>query len=178
MQGADATGARPIKVRRGCATETDEIKEQGHLHGRPAYYDQGRQLVINGAERAIISQIVRSPRWRTTATKWTRPTSHLHHHREPLPWCLAGVRDRQFQRVLCGIDKNRKPPITCLLAWVVDTDEKIKDLFGEDERILATIEKDPCKTREESLLEIYRKLRPGEPPTVETAIEHLNGLLF
>ena len=77
------------------------------------------------------------------------------------------------------IDKNRKLPITSLIrAMGVNTDEQIKALFGEDERILATIEKDPCKTREESLLEIYRRLRPGEPPTVETATSHLEGLLF
>ena len=77
------------------------------------------------------------------------------------------------------IDKNRKLPITCLIrALGVATDAEIKELFGEDERILATLDKDPCKTKEESLLEIYRKLRPGEPPTVETATEHLNGLLF
>ena len=77
------------------------------------------------------------------------------------------------------IDKNRKLPITSLIrALGVSTDEQIKDMFGEDPRILASIEKDPCKTREDSLLEIYRRLRPGEPPTVETASAHLEGLLF
>ncbi|MEE1327976.1 MAG: DNA-directed RNA polymerase subunit beta, partial [Oscillospiraceae bacterium] len=77
------------------------------------------------------------------------------------------------------IDKNRKLPITSLIrAMGVKTDEEIKAMFGEDARILATLEKDPCKTREESLLEIYRRLRPGEPPTVETATAHLEGLLF
>ena len=77
------------------------------------------------------------------------------------------------------IDKNRKLPITCLIrALGVNTDEAIKEMFGNDPRILATLEKDTCKTREEGLLEIYRRLRPGEPPTVETAIAHLEGLLF
>ena len=74
------------------------------------------------------------------------------------------------------IDKNRKLPITCLIrALGVQTEEAIKAMFGEDDRILATLEKDACKTREESLLEIYRRLRPGEPPTVETATAHLEG---
>ena len=77
------------------------------------------------------------------------------------------------------IDKNRKIPITCLIrALGVETDGQIKELFGEDERILATLEKDTCKTREESLLEIYRRLRPGEPPTVESAESYLDALFF
>ena len=77
------------------------------------------------------------------------------------------------------MDKNRKLPITSLIrAMGVETDEQIKAMFGDDVRMMATLEKDPCKTREESLLEIYRRLRPGEPPTVETAIAHLEGLLF
>jgi len=77
------------------------------------------------------------------------------------------------------IDKNRKLPVTCLIrAMGVKTDEEIKELYGNDPRILATIDKDPCKTREESLIEIYKRLRPGEPPTVETATTHLEGLLF
>ncbi len=77
------------------------------------------------------------------------------------------------------IDKNRKLPITCLIrAMGVDTDAKIKELFGEDPLINATLEKDTCKTREESLLEIYRRLRPGEPPTVENAEALLDTLFF
>ena len=77
------------------------------------------------------------------------------------------------------IDKNRKIPITCLIrALGVETDGQIKELFGEDECILATLEKDTCKTREESLLEIYRRLRPGEPPTVESAESYLDALFF
>ena len=77
------------------------------------------------------------------------------------------------------IDKNRKLPITCLIrAMGPKTDAEIIEMFGEDERILATLEKDTCKNYEEALLEIYRKLRPGEPPTVDSAESLLNGLFF
>ena len=77
------------------------------------------------------------------------------------------------------IDKNRKIPITCLIrALGISTDAQIKEVFGEDPLLNATLEKDTCRTREESLLEIYRKLRPGEPPTVESAESYLDALFF
>ena len=77
------------------------------------------------------------------------------------------------------IDKNRKLPITCLIRAVgPKTDPEILELFGEDPRIVATLEKDACKTYEDALLEIYRKLRPGEPPTVDSAESLLNALFF
>ena len=176
----DATYARPIKVRvRLRNTETDEIKEQDIFMGDLPIMTKGGSFVINGAERAIISQIVRSPGMYyghevDKADQHTYTTTV-----NPYRGAWLEYETDKSNVFWVRIDKNRKLPITCLIrALGVDTDEKIKDLFGEDERILATIEKDPCKTREESLLEIYRKLRPGEPPTVETAIEHLNGLLF
>ena len=176
----DATYARPIKVRvRLRNTETDEIKEQDIFMGDLPIMTKGGSFVINGAERAIISQIVRSPGMYyghevDKADQHTYTTTV-----NPYRGAWLEYETDNSNVFWVRIDKNRKLPITCLIrALGVDTDEKIKDLFGEDERILATIEKDPCKTREESLLEIYRKLRPGEPPTVETAIEHLNGLLF
>ena len=176
----DATYARPIKVRvRLRNTETDEIKEQDIFMGDLPIMTKGGSFVINGAERAIISQIVRSHGMYyghevDKADQHTYTTTV-----NPYRGAWLEYETDNSNVFWVRIDKNRKLPITCLIrALGVDTDEKIKDLFGEDERILATIEKDPCKTREESLLEIYRKLRPGEPPTVETAIEHLNGLLF
>ena len=176
----DATYARPIKVRvRLRNTETDEIKEQDIFMGDLPIMTKGGSFVINGAERAIISQIVRSPGMYyghevDKADQHTYTTTV-----NPYRGAWLEYETDNSNVFWVRIDKNRKLPITCLIrALGVDTDEKIKDLFGEDERILATIEKDPCKTREESLLEIYRKLRPGDPPTVETAIEHLNGLLF
>ena len=176
----DATYAQPIKVRvRLRNTETDEIKEQEIFMGDFPIMTNGGTFVINGAERVIVSQIVRSP-----GMYYGHEVDKADQHTYTatvIPYRGAWLEyETDNANVFwVRIDKNRKLPITCLIrAMGVDTDEKIKTLFGEDARILATLEKDPCKTREESLLEIYRRLRPGEPPTVETAIAHLEGLLF
>ena len=176
----DATYAKPIKVRvRLRNTETDEIKEQEIFMGDFPVMTNGGTFVINGAERVIISQIVRSP-----GMYYGHEVDKADQHTYTatvIPYRGAWLEyETDNSNVFwVRIDKNRKLPITCLIrAMGVNTDEQIKALFGDDERILATIEKDPCKTREESLLEIYRRLRPGEPPTVETANAHLEGLLF
>jgi len=176
----DATYARPIKVRvRLRNTETDEIKEQDIFMGELPVMTNGGTFVINGAERVIVSQIVRSP-----GMYYGHEVDKADQHTYTatvIPYRGAWLEYETDNNNVFSvrIDKNRKLPITCLIrALGVDTDEKIKELFGEDERILSTIEKDTCKTREEGLLEIYRRLRPGEPPTVETALAHLEGLLF
>ncbi len=176
----DATYAKPIKVRvRLRNTETDEIKEQEIFMGDFPVMTNGGTFVINGAERVIISQIVRSP-----GMYYGHEVDKADQHTYTatvIPYRGAWLEyETDNSNVFwVRIDKNRKLPITCLIrALGVNTDEQIRAMFGEDERILATIEKDPCKTREESLLEIYRRLRPGEPPTVETATSHLEGLLF
>ena len=176
----DATYAKPIKVRvRLRNTETGEIKEQEIFMGDFPVMTNGGTFVINGAERVIISQIVRSP-----GMYYGHEVDKADQHTYTatvIPYRGAWLEyETDNSNVFwVRIDKNRKLPITCLIrALGVNTDEQIKALFGDDERILATIEKDPCKTREESLLEIYRRLRPGEPPTVETATAHLEGLLF
>ena len=176
----DATYARPIKVRvRLRNTETDEIKEQEIFMGDFPVMTNGGTFVINGAERVIVSQIVRSP-----GMYYGHEVDKADQHTYTatvIPYRGAWLEYETDNSDVfwVRIDKNRKLPITCLIrAMGVSTDAEIKEMFGEDARILATIEKDPCKTREESLLEIYRRLRPGEPPTVETAIAHLEGLLF
>ena len=176
----DATYAKPIKVRvRLRNTETDEIKEQEIFMGDFPVMTNGGTFVINGAERVIISQIVRSP-----GMYYGHEVDKADQHTYTatvIPYRGAWLEyETDNANVFwVRIDKNRKLPITCLIrALGVQTDEQIKQMFGEDARILATIDKDPCKTREESLLEIYRRLRPGEPPTVETATAHLEGLLF
>ncbi len=176
----DTTYAKPIKVRiRLRNTETDEIKEQEIFMGDFPVMTKGGTFVINGAERVIISQIVRSP-----GMYYGHEVDKADQHTYTatvIPYRGAWLEyETDNTNVFwVRIDKNRKLPITCLIrALGVSTDEQIKEMFGEDERILSTIEKDPCKTREDSLLEIYRRLRPGEPPTVETAIAHLEGLLF
>jgi len=176
----DATYAKPIKVRvRLRNTETDEIKEQEIFMGDFPIMTNGGTFVINGAERAIISQIVRSP-----GMYYTHDVDKADQHTYtatviPQRGAWLEYETDNNNVFWVRIDKNRKLPITCLIrAMGVVTDEQIKAMFGEDERILATLEKDTCKTKEESLLEIYRRLRPGEPPTVETATAHLEGLLF
>ena len=176
----DATYARPIKVRvRLRNTETDEIKEQDIFMGDFPIMTNGGTFVINGAERAIISQIVRSP-----GMYYGHEVDKADQHTYTatvIPYRGAWLEyETDSANVFwVRIDKNRKLPITFLIrALGVDSEGKIKELFGEDARIIATLEKDTCKTKEESLLEIYRKLRPGEPPTVETATDHLYGLLF
>ena len=176
----DATYAKPIKVRvRLRNTETEEIKEQEIFMGDFPIMTNGGTFVINGAERVIVSQIVRSPGM-YYGDEVDKADQHTY-TATVIPYRGAWLEyETDSSNVFwVRIDKNRKLPITSLIrAMGVKTDEEIKAMFGEDERILATLEKDPCKTREESLLEIYRRLRPGEPPTVETAIAHLEGLLF
>ena len=176
----DATYAKPIKVRvRLRNTETEEIKEQEIFMGDFPIMTNGGTFVINGAERVIVSQIVRSP-----GMYYGHDVDKADQHTYTatvIPYRGAWLEyETDLNNVFyVRIDKNRKLPITCLIrALGVSTDEQIKAMFGADERILATLEKDTCKTREESLLEIYRRLRPGEPPTVETAAAHLEGLLF
>jgi len=176
----DATYAKPIKVRvRLRNTETDEIKEQDIFMGDFPIMTNGGTFVINGAERVIVSQIVRSP-----GMYYGHEVDKADQHTYTatvIPYRGAWLEyETDLSNVFwVRIDKNRKLPITCLIrALGVDTDEKIKAMFGDDPRILATMEKDPFKTEAEGLLEIYRRLRPGEPPTEDTAREHLNGLLF
>ena len=176
----DATYAKPIKVRvRLRNTETEEIKEQEIFMGDFPIMTNGGTFVINGAERVIVSQIVRSPGM-YYGDEVDKADQHTY-TATVIPYRGAWLEyETDNSNVFwVRIDKNRKLPVTSLIrAMGVKTDAEIKEMFGEDERILATLEKDACKTREESLLEIYRRLRPGEPPTVETAIAHLEGLLF
>ncbi len=176
----DATYARPIKVRvRLRNTETDEIKEQEIFMGDFPIMTNGGTFVINGAERVVVSQIVRSPGM-YYGHEVDKADVHTY-TATVIPYRGAWLEyETDAQDVFwVRIDKNRKLPITCLIrALGVDSNEKIVELFGEDPRIMATIEKDTCKTKEESLLEIYRRLRPGEPPTVETAAAYMEALLF
>jgi len=176
----DTTYAKPIKVRvRLRNTETDEIKEQEIFMGDFPIMTNGGTFVINGAERVIVSQIVRSP-----GMYYGHEVDKADQHTYTatvIPYRGAWLEyETDNTNVFwVRIDKNRKLPITCLIrALGVSSEAEIKEMFGEDERILATLEKDPCKGQDDSLLEIYRRLRPGEPPTVETAKDHLYGLLF
>ena len=176
----DATFAKPIKVRvRLHNKETDEIKEQEIFMGDFPLMTNGGTFVINGAERVIVSQIVRSPGM-YYGDEVDKADQHIY-SATVIPYRGAWLEyETDLNNVFyVRIDKNRKIPITCLIrALGVSSDAQIKEVFGEDALINATLEKDTCRTREESLLEIYRKLRPGEPPTVESAESYLDALFF
>ena len=176
----DATYAKPIKVRvRLHNKETDEIKEQEIFMGDFPLMTNGGTFVINGAERVIVSQIVRSPGM-YYGDEVDKADQHIY-SATVIPYRGAWLEyETDFNNVFwVRIDKNRKLPITCLIrALGVATDGQITEMFGEDPLIKATMDKDPCKTREESLLEIYRRLRPGEPPTVESSESYLEALFF
>ncbi|MDD4715372.1 MAG: DNA-directed RNA polymerase subunit beta [Oscillospiraceae bacterium] len=176
----DATYAAPIKVRvRLRNKETEEIKEQEIFMGDFPLMTKSGTFIINGAERVIVSQIVRSPG--IYYDKKADKADNIIYGATVIPYRGAWL---EFETDLSDvfyvrIDKNRKIPVTCLIRAIGPVnDAQILDLFGEDPRIVATIEKDICKTYEESMLEIYRKLRPGEPPTLDSAEGLMNSLFM
>ena len=177
----DATYAAPLKVSvRLRNRETEEIKEQEIFMGDFPLMTKSGTFVINGAERVVVSQIVRSPGiyyGKEVDPKTDLPilTSTVIPYRGA--WLEYETDTNELFWV--RIDKNRKLPITCLIRAIgLKTDSEILEFFGDDPTIVATMEKDTCKTYEESLLEIYRKLRPGEPPTVDSAETLIRNLFF
>ena len=177
----DATYAAPLKVRvRLRNKETEEIKEQEIFMGDFPLMTHSGTFVINGAERVVVSQIVRSPGvyyGKEIDIKTDLPilTSTVIPYRGAWLEYETDANEVFWVR----IDKNRKLPITCLIrALGIRTDAEIQEMFGDDPRIMTTLEKDPCKTYEDAMLEIYRKLRPGEPPTVEAAETLIHNLFF
>ena len=177
----DATYAAPMKVSvRLHNKETGEIKEQEIFMGDFPLMTHGGTFVINGAERVVVSQIVRSPGiyyGKEIDLKTDLPllTSTVIPYRGA--WLEYETDSSEVFWV--RIDKNRKLPITCLIrALGLKTDAEILDRFGDDPRIVATMEKDTCKSYEEAMLEIYRKQRPGEPPTLDSAENLMQGLFF
>ena len=196
----DATYAAPLKVSvRLRNKETEEIKEQEIFMGDFPLMTESGTFIINGAERVIVSQIVRSPGvyFDEHADKTNAPlygATTIPYHGAWLEY-ETDVNDIFYVR----IDKNRKLPVTWLLramgkydparpyTWLTCvsdteagavTDEDLLEVFGRDVRIVNTLERDTCHSRDESLIEIYRRLRPGDPPTVETSETMLDGLFF
>ncbi len=176
----DVTYAAPLRVTaRLLNKETGEVKEQEIFMGDfPLMTDSGT-FVINGAERVIVSQLVRSPgvyygmQFDKTGKKLFSATVIPNRG----AWLEYETDSNDIFYI--RIDKNRKMPVTVFLrALGIGSDQEILDLMGEDERIFATIQKDGTKNTEEALLEVYRKLRPGEPPTVESAHSHIDSLFF
>ena len=177
----DATYAAPLKVKvRLRNKETEEIKEQEIFMGDFPLMTHSGTFVINGAERVVVSQIVRSPGvyyGKELDLKTDLPilTSTVIPYRGAWLEYETDANEVFWVR----IDKNRKIPITCLIrALGLKTDQEILDTFGDDPRIVTTLEKDPCKNYEDAMLEIYRRLRPGEPPTVEASETLIHNLFF
>ena len=176
----DATYAAPLKVFvRLQNTETLEIKEQEVFMGElPLMTEQGT-FVINGAERVIVSQLVRSPGVYYNFNRDKSGKKLFASTVIPNRGAWLEYETDSNDIIYVRIDKTRKLPITILArALGYGTDQELVDYFGEDERFKATIEKDNTKTKEEALLEIYRRLRPGEPPTVDSAIQLIDTLFF
>ncbi|MDR2420967.1 MAG: DNA-directed RNA polymerase subunit beta [Oscillospiraceae bacterium] len=195
----DVTYAAPIWVSvRLRNRETEEIKEQEIFMGDFPVMTPAGTFIINGAERVVVSQIIRSPnvyfeRDIDTKTAGEIFSATLIPYRGAWLEYETDASDGFFVR----IDRNRKLPVTWLLRSVgkrgsdvvshlsmpggeggAETAEQIKAIFGEDERIAATLERDACVSREDALIEMYKRLRPGEPPTVDSAQTLLRNMFF
>ena len=176
----DATYSAPLRVRASLLNkETGEVKEQDIFMGDfPLMTDSGT-FIINGAERVIVSQLVRSPgvyyaMSRDKAGKALYSSTVIPNRGAWLEY-ETDSNDVFYVR----IDKNRKLPVTTFIrALGLSSDAQILDFFGSDTKMLATLEKDSTNNTEEGLLEVYRKLRPGEPPTVDSAQSHIDMRFF
>jgi DNA-directed RNA polymerase subunit beta len=176
----DATYSAPLKVKvRLINKETGEVKEQEIFMGDFPLMTENGTFVINGAERAIVSQLVRSPGI-YYSMKYDKTGKELYSNTViPNRGAWLEYETDANDVIWVRIDRTRKLPITVLVrALGYGTDIEITDLLGEDEKVIATIQKDSAKTEDEGLIEIYKRLRPGEPPTVESARTLLNNLFF
>lgn len=176
----DATYSTRLHVKvRLINRETGEIKEQEiYLGDFPLMTDSGT-FIINGAERVVVSQLVRSPgcyydfTYDKTGKKLFTSTVM------PIRGAWIEYETDSNDVFYARVDRTRKIPVTTLLrALGLATDEQILDFFGNEEKLRVTLEKDQIKTQDEALIEIYKKLRPGELPTVEAAKNLFNGLFF
>ena len=176
----DATYSTRLHVKvRLINRETGEIKEQEiYLGDFPVMTDSGT-FVINGAERVVVSQLVRSPGCYYDSS-YDKAGKKLYTATVmPIRGAWLEYETDSNDVFWVRIDRTRKLPVTSLLRAIgLETDEKIIDFFGEEDKILATIAKDPIKTADEALIEIYKKLRPGELPTVDAARNLFDGLFF
>ena len=176
----DTTYAAPLRVTaRLLNKETGEIKENEVYMGDFPLMTESGTFVINGAERVIISQLVRSPSVYFDMTH--DKTGKELYSATVIPNRGAWLEYETDQNDLfyVRIDKNRKIYITTFIrALGLSSNTDILEFFGYDERIKATLEKDTTINTEQALIEVYKRLRPGEPPTLETAQAHLDGLFF
>lgn len=176
----DTTYCAPLKVKvRLINKETGEIKEQEVFMGDfPLMTDRGT-FVINGAERVIVSQLVRSPGVYYSEERDKTGNRLISSTVIPNRGAWLEYETDSTGVISVRVDRTRKQPVTVLLrALGIGTDAEIINLLGEDERVLSTLEKDNTTNVDEGLIEIYKKLRPGEPPTVDSASSLLNSLFF
>jgi DNA-directed RNA polymerase subunit beta len=176
----DATYSARLKVTARLLNKTtNEIKTNEIYMGDFPLMTESGTFIINGAERVIISQLVRSPgvyyeMSRDKVGKRLFATTVI-----PNRGAWLEYETDPMNVFYVRIDKNRKLPITTFIrALGISSNDEIREFFGNDERIETTLEKDSSQNTAEALLEVYKKLRPGEPPTLETAQSHLNGLFF
>ena len=177
----DTTYAAPLRVTaRLVNNETGEIKESEVSMGDFPLMTESGTFVINGAERAIVSQLVRSPGV-YFAEKTDEKTGKKLFSSTIIPNRGAWLEYETYANdvLYVRIDKNRKLPITTFIrALGIGTNEQIRELFGEDERLSATLEADDTKSVEDALVEVYKKIRPSEPVTIEGAQSYLEQLFF
>ena len=176
----DANFSAPLTVRvRLYNKSTMEIKEQEVFMGDMPMMTETGTFVINGAERVVVNQLVRSPGvyYKIERDKTGKPlySSTLIPNRGAWIELESDSKDIVHTR----IDRNRKIPMTVLVrALGVETRSEIIELFGESEQLFATLEKDLTENREEAIIEVYKKLRPGEPPTLDSAESLFNNMFF
>ena len=177
----DVTYAAPLRVKATLWNkETGDVKESEIFMGDFPLMTESGTFVINGAERVIVSQLVRSPGVYYAFEK--DKTGKDLFKATVIPnrgaWLEYEMDSNDVAYV--RIDKNRKIPLTTFIrALGIGTDEEIAEMFGNDERLRQTIlQKDGTKNNSDALIDVYKKLRPGEPPTVESAIQHLDNLFF
>ena len=176
----DVTYAAPLKVRvRLVNKETGEVKEQEVFMGDFPLMTEKGTFIYNGAERVIVTQLVRSPGPYYSVE--TDKSGKQLYSSQIIPnrgaWLEYETDSNEIISV--RVDRTRKQPLTTFLrAMGIGSDKEILDIFGEDNRLLRTLEKDTTTDYESGLKEIYRRLRPGEPPTVDSARSLLNSLFF
>ncbi len=176
----DVSYSAPMRVTaRLYNKETGEVKEsEVYMGDFPLMTDSGT-FIINGAERVIVSQLVRSPGVYYGMTHNVTGKKLFTTTVIPNRGAWLEYETDQNDLFFVRIDKNRKIPITTFIrALGLNSNNDIREFFGNDERIEATFEKDATRNMEEALIEVYKKLRPGEPPTLSSAQSHLEGLFF
>ena len=176
----DATYSTRLHVKvRLINRETGEIKEQEIYLGDFPVMTESGTFIINGAERVVVSQLVRSPGC-YYATDFDKTGKKIYNATVmPIRGAWIEYETDSSDIINVRVDRTRKLPVTSLLRAIgIESDQDIIELFGEDDKLIATINKDTVKTQDEALIEIYKKLRPGELPTVEAAKSLFNGLFF